>query len=231
MKKTPKTVELKTAKANGCPAFKASNRIHLPTYKAWRKKHPRPATPTAPALPRLTDAQVEELGSLEGTLRAAIRDELETSRALEQARATSNAGAIADLSLAVGRCRKNRLALESALTRLKIQRGTLIGADQAIIQMGKMWYPILAEMRKLPRQLAQKLAPGNEIEAERTIDKEVESIIGQMQRSVTAEPDPSYHLNLFLAVTLREKGKAGLLAKIDEARKMVESAEEGKEKP
>jgi len=243
MKKPPKTVEsmraaaaiigvplaeLKTAKADGCPAFKASNRIHLPTLEAWLKTHAKPAAPTQPALPPLTADQLEELGTLEASRTAAIRDEIETGRLLQRARESADSGAVPDLTLAVGRARKNRLALEVAITKLQVQRKQLLDLDTYQMQLHRLYTPFVTAFRQIPRKAAAALHPDlDAVRVEKVVSEIVEAAIGEARGIVapSSADEKRWAARQLLMVICGEGGRlnAASLENVDSLRAFVVS--------
>jgi hypothetical protein len=76
-------------------------------------------------------------------------------------------------------------------------------------------------MRPLPRKLALLELPSDDAEPSRIFDREIEEVITKMRRSISVEASADFHLNVFLAVTLRDKGPAALIAALKEAQQQV----------
>lgn len=112
---------------------------------------------------------------------------------------------------------ENYERMEKSVRREREARKELMTLDQHKIQLNKMWVPAITLMRKLPRTLAVKVNPGDDVAAEKILAQGVEDVIAEMKRSVTGEPDPELHLTIFLAAMLRDKGAPATLLRLQEA--------------
>jgi hypothetical protein len=177
-------------------------------------------------LQSLTAEQVQQLGTLENARTAAIRDELETGRLLQRARDTGDTGAVPDLTLAVGRARKNRMALETALTKLQVERGQLLDLDTHKMQLFQLGTPFVTAVRQIPKKAATALQPDiDEIRAEKVISEIVESVIGEARGMVnpTSEEEKQWAARRLLMVICDDDGKvnAASLEQVDSLRAFV----------
>lgn len=211
------------AKRAGCAAFRPGNRVHVGELKQYFDANP---PPNAPTLPPLSQSELEELSTIEASRQAAIRDEIETGRLLQRARETGDNGAVPDLTLAVGRARKNRMAAETAVTQLQVTRGQLLSLDAHKMQLFKLWPPIMNAIRQIPRKAATALHPDvDQIRVEKVVSEFVEAAIATA-RAITlpsSEEEKRWAASQLLMVISAENGKlcAGSLELVDSLRTFV----------
>lgn len=119
---------------------------------------------------------------------------------------------------------ENYERMEKSVKRERIARGELMTVDQHKIQLNRLWVPAVTLMRKLPRVLAVKICPGDDVAAEKILAEGIEEVITEMRRSLQGEPDPKWLLTIFMAAILRADGPEKLLAALDEAKAQVSAA-------
>jgi hypothetical protein len=129
------------------------------------------------------------MGTIENSLKSAIRDEVEIGRLLQRARETGDSGAVADLIVAVGRARKNRMAAEGAVIKLQVEREELIPQHLHLAMLFRLWSPVISLMRALPRKVAPQMAGADDAVAERVLAKAVEDLLAEMHRYL-GKPEP-----------------------------------------
>lgn len=119
---------------------------------------------------------------------------------------------------------ENYERMEKSVRRERMAREELMTVDQHKVQLNRLWVPAITLMRKLPRTLAIKVNPGDDVFAEKILAQGVEEVITEMRRSLKEPVDPAWHLTVFLAYVLQESGPAKVLELLDEARGKVEKA-------
>lgn len=119
---------------------------------------------------------------------------------------------------------ENYERMEKSVRREREARNELMTVDQHKVQLNKLWVPAITLMRKLPRLLAAKVAPGDDVAAEKILAEGVEEVIGEMRRSLQGDPDAKWHLTIFMAATLREHGPEKLVELLEEAKQAVLAA-------
>jgi len=195
---------------------------------------------TKASLPPLSDAEIASQAGLEDALRGAVRDEIEIGRDLQNARARGDTAAVADLTLAIGRARKNRLAIEAAVTKLQQARGELIHISTHKLEGFKMWRPIIDCIRRIPRKATLEIAGqigGDEALVHRILDRAVEDAIGEAKKMLTFPDEEQKQLArtlLLLAITGEDRRfTPETLEHLDSLRAVVvaELAEQGRETP
>lgn len=207
--------EVQRAKRCGAGCFLPSGRIRVARLRSWLKSHPV-ETKSHADLPHPELAGID-LAGLMMSLSSAAEVEGKNLELLRAAQARGDAVAAEAATAAFGRSQKNKLAIEVAVRKERQARGELLTVSQGKINQGKMWIPALTLMRQLPRTLAARVNHGDEVAAEKILAEGIESVISEMRRSVIGEPDPDFHLKVFQAHVLREKGAPALLLRLQEA--------------
>jgi hypothetical protein len=215
--------QVKTAKRDGCPAFRPGGRVHLDQLRSWFAA--KAATSTETPLPPLGEAELEKLGSIEASLQSAIRDEVESGRLLQRARETGDTGAVADLSRAVSVARKARLVAEAEVTKLRLERGDLLTSFEHQVQMNRTWPPIVNGLRAMARLLSTKLNQVDHTTAEQVLRDEVEHILAEAKKTLATPPDYDLHFRTWL-VGILEADETGAIAlqRIDAAHAEIVTA-------
>lgn len=108
--------------------------------------------------------------------------------------------------------------MERSIREERERRGELITGAQHKIQLNKLWIPLVTQMRKLPRVLAMKVNPSDDVFAEKLISEAVEEVIAEGRRSLETPPDVDLHLKVWLLSVLNEKDTNYALEKLDELR-------------
>lgn len=119
---------------------------------------------------------------------------------------------------------ENYERMEKSVRREREARKELMTLDQHKIQLNRLWVPAVTLMRKLPRTLAPKVNPGDDVAAEKMIAEEIEGVITEMRRSIQEEPNPDWHLTIFLAAALKEHGPEKVVQLLDQAKQSIASA-------
>lgn len=112
---------------------------------------------------------------------------------------------------------ENYERMEKSVRREREARQELMTVDQHKIALNRLWVPVITLMRKLPRTLAIKVNPGDDVHAEKVLAAGVEELITEMRRSLKEPPDARWHLTVFMAATLLEQGRDQLIALLEEA--------------
>jgi hypothetical protein len=113
---------------------------------------------------------------------------------------------------------ENYERMEKSVRKERQARGELMTIDQHKIQLNRLWVPAITLMRKMPRTLAIKVCPGDDVAAEKILAEGIEEVITEMRRSLQGEPDPSFHLTVFCAFVLRDQGPEKLIELLDKAK-------------
>lgn len=218
---------------DGCPltSIEDADKWHNETRERQVVRSPNAQVPDesaggagAPAEP--LDPEEEAHDELLGLDMTGLEKELKNARrnASSAARRVREAEKTKTLESLVGQRQQtynkaveNYERMEKSVRRERESRKELMTLDQHKIQLNKMWVPAITLMRKLPRTLAVKVNPGDDVAAEKILAQGVEDVIAEMKRSVTGEPDPELHLTIFLAAMLRDKGAPATLLRLQEA--------------
>lgn len=188
---------------------------------AMPPERPEGSTPTEPPEPE--EEFHDELLGLDMT---GLEKELKNARkmASSAARRVRDAEKNKSLDSLIGQRQQtynkaveNYERMEKSVRRERQARAELLTVDQARVATSKMWVPAITLMRKLPRTLAAKVNPGDDVVAEKILAEGIEQVIAEMRRSLTSEPDPEWHLTIFLAAMLRDKGAPATLIRLQEA--------------
>lgn len=76
---------------------------------------------------------------------------------------------------------QNRVETEAAIIKQQKERGELITAEAATLEMSKLAASIISLLRSMPKQVALKANPSDEFLAESSISDAVETLIQQIQ--------------------------------------------------
>lgn len=119
---------------------------------------------------------------------------------------------------------ENYERMEKSVRRERQSRGELMTVEQHKVQLNRLWVPAITLMRKLPRTAAPKVCPGDDVAAEKILAEGVEEVITEMRRSLGDEPDPAWHLTVFMAATLRDHGPERVVALLEESIQSIKAA-------
>jgi len=119
---------------------------------------------------------------------------------------------------------ENYERMEKSVRKERQARGELMTVDQHKIQLNRLYVPAVTLMRKMPRTLAIRVAPEDDVAAEKILAEGIEEVITEMRRSLQGEPDPSFHLTVFCAIVLRDQGPEKLIELLDKAKADVLAA-------
>jgi hypothetical protein len=206
--------QVKTAKRDGCPAFRPGGRVHLDQLKTWFAA--KASTAIATPLPPLNQEEMEALGTIEASLQSAIRDEVESGRLLQRARETGDTAAVADLSRAVSVARKARLVAEAEVMNLRLERAQLVTVFEHQRLLNSIWPPLINQLRALPRSIAPRLAGMEVDKIDQTLTGAIEAALAETKKAL-AENTADHHLDVWIDGELEaDPSGARMRQKIDQ---------------
>ena len=128
--------------------------------------------------PRKAKSKRVRLKTLQDSLEMAIRvEELCAVAVIEKSRDASSQNFVNSYNKA----HQNRVETEAAIIRQQKERGELITAEAATVEMSKLAASIISLLRSMPKQVALKANPSDEFLAEAAVSDAVESLIQQIQ--------------------------------------------------
>lgn len=187
--------------------------------------------------PVVEDEPDEDHAELLGIEMTGLERELKTARAMarsagrrvrEAERNPKFEAVIGQRQMTYNKAVENYERMEKSVRRERQGRSELMTVDQHKIQLNRLWVPAITLMRKMPRTLAIKICPGDDVAAEKILAEGVEEVITEMRRSLQGEPDASWHLTVFMAATLKEHGPEKVIELLDKAKAEVLAAVVGR---
>jgi ribosome maturation factor RimP len=197
-----------------------------------------PEEPTAAAdqisPPIEEEPEEEDHAELLGIEMTGLERELKTARAMarsagrrvkEAERNPKFEAVIGQRQQTYNKAVENYERMEKSVRRERQARAELMTVDQHKVQLNRLYVPVVTLMRKMPRTLAIKICPGDDVAAEKILAEGIEEVITEMRRSLgTEEPNPDWHLTIFLAATLRDQGPEKAIELLDKAKAEVLAA-------
>lgn len=185
---------------------------------------PEPAEGSVPAEPPEPEEESHDellgldMTGLEKELKNARRNASSAARRVREAEKTKTLESlVGQRQQTYNKAVENYERMEKSVRREREARKELITTDQHKIQMNKAYVPLVTLMRKLPRTLAVKVNPSDDVAAEKILAQGVEDVIAEVRRSLLTQPEPEWHLTIFLAAMLRDKGAPATLLRLQEA--------------
>jgi hypothetical protein len=195
---------------------------------------PADAPEIPPAPPIEEEPEEPEHAELLGIEMTGLEQELKTARAMaksagrrvkEAERNPKFEAVIGQRQQTYNKAVENYERMEKSVRRERQARAELMTVDQHKVQLNRLWVPAITLMRKMPRTLAVKICPGDDVAAEKILAEGVEEVITEMRRSLKdEEPNGEWHLTVFLAHTLREHGPEKAIELLDQAKADVQAA-------